>query len=613
MVALSLAPLSAHAATFTVNAWADADSDGSCDPLATSVPFGDDCTLRDAVDANARPGSDVVIVLGSLGRSDPSVGYVSPTPRAAEASCVGTPEDANTCGDIDVWDPDPNTTLTLRGGTSGTPTIAGSHGLSERLLHAVAGSGGSYPVHLLIEDVDFTGGNQVAPPPRTVGGGCIAAESTDVAIEQSTISGCTLQSPSYSPGLAGGGAIFAGGDLTLLGSNVSQNDAVNADGGAIDVDGNLTITDSVVNGNKTLATGPLCRGGAIFGDESTTDVTLNIVSGNGNTLSANRTMGEGGAVWLDVRDVTIEGSTFAVNEALDGDGGALYINARDVSITDTFIDENQAAATGHKGGGAYIVADSLFMDRVTVDSNVSEWDGAGFWVDTAELRIEDSEFRGNDTVASGSRGGGMYLVGFEPAVGAAVAFERSAFNENSAGFGPGLYVSGIPFTAARPLRFDNVTVGGNLRETSANSAALQFGGGSGSLEVALRHVSVLYNAEPASTVRHAIANDGNSVTARNTALGGECPMDDTLGLGSSGSNLEWMPNMCFTSGAATAAATTVEAEFFGALAGGPLSSPARGYVPRTGMANDVADPGVLAADQHAVPRPSAPDIGALEN
>ena len=368
-----MATASASAATYTVNAWNDVTSDGTCTHPWTSN--ADDCTIRDAIDAaNSNPGSDTIVFDTSLRWFDGSSTVTSTT---AEVSCAGALDDTNACGDLDAFDSTAGATLTLRGGA----IINAIPARDDRTLHAPSTSTGTYPVHLILDEVLISGGrvdrNASAP---TEGGGCVATASTDLDLIDSELVGCEIDATivGYVAGAPGGGAAYVGGDLTVSGSKISQSFSRNRDGAGIDARGRIDIFDSEILDNA---------------------VTLNGVGGGLVVRGANQA--------VTIERTLIKGNTAPLQ------GGGAWLEPVSLHLVDSELDSNGASL----GGGMYLVAftpSGPIIERSTFFANTSN-SGGGLYlqgpptVTTSQHTLRNTTFSENEYCATGCGGGGIFV------------------------------------------------------------------------------------------------------------------------------------------------------------------------------------------------------------
>ncbi len=223
-----------------------------------------------------------------------------------------------------------------------------------------------------IDGVTITGGVTHTSPlsddwigaPNVIadGGGVEIAPSADhgtgatVRISNSAITGNrsvpTATVPSGLPCSGGicpfawakGGGIDNWGDLTLVGTTVSDNvaagDASDANGGGIDSwwPSSLTIAHSHVDGNRAIASVPNGRyaeGGGIFTDQGIhLTITDSSVSGNTASLTSRQPFDVGGGNTLD----------------MNTNGGGIHVgDGSTISIVSTAIDANLVSATDPYG------------------------------------------------------------------------------------------------------------------------------------------------------------------------------------------------------------------------------------------------------------------------
>jgi hypothetical protein len=154
-----------------------------------------------------------------------------------------------------------------------------------------------------------------------------------------------------STGASGGGIlVLSGATLDVIGSTISNNDAVdaNGEGGGIANSGQLTVKSSTIAGNRvTLAlTG---TGGGIWMAETGSASTL--VSNS--TIAGNSVPSSGGGIYLGNGSLFVESSTIARNRSDSDDvggqdGGGIYIvpDSGDHRLANTILAENVRGTAG---------------------------------------------------------------------------------------------------------------------------------------------------------------------------------------------------------------------------------------------------------------------------
>lgn len=229
-------------------------------------------------------------------------------------------------------------------------------------------------------------------------------------------------------GVVDGAAILvdqASGNVSISGSEFTDNDAAGWAGGAVSIGnvvGATTITNTLFSGNVADVGGALAL------------VNVNTATLTGSTFTDNETSNAGGAVYASgAIALTIRDSSFSLNEATGNVGGALF----EVSVDDTVIESSSFSDnSGRFNGGAIF---SVFSDSTTVtDSSFTDntVDGDGGAIDFNALStasITGSTFSGN----SAEFGGAINHDG----TGSEFTVELSTFTNNSAQFGGGaIYV-----------------------------------------------------------------------------------------------------------------------------------------------------------------------------
>jgi hypothetical protein len=188
-----------------------------------------------------------------------------------------------------------------------------------------------------------------------------------------------------------GGGIANEGALTLDGVRVTGNVAKQG-GGIAHLAGELTLVDSRLSGNE--ATGSAGQGGGliVFGGTVTlnrSDVTANEAPGVG---------GQGGGLYvLNDAEVRLNVSHVSENKATHG-GGGLFISNGEVTLNDSQVTENEAspANASSEGGGIKIIGGTVTLSGSQVTGNTAA-NGGGIYNsagDTA-VTVEPGSVTGN--------------------------------------------------------------------------------------------------------------------------------------------------------------------------------------------------------------------------
>jgi hypothetical protein len=285
--------------TFTVNTRLDGVNisigEGLCDIDATAP--GQQCSLRAAIqEANATVAADTIILPAGLYPLD----------------VLGAGEDAAATGDLDITEP-----LTLQGAGAGSTFINGNRALAS----------GYDRVFDIYADATISG--VTIQDGRAIYAGAIRSSAT-VALVDTIVSGNDSDSDS--------GGIFNGGAMTLTNSQVISNTAATRAGGISNVH-HLTLVDSVVSGNSTA----IGEAGGLHNFTFTSVMTLTNSTISGNIAA------RGGGLFNSGGWVTVMGSTFSGNRAVDLHGGAVY-NSGHLNMLNSTLSGNRAA---NFGGGLF--------------------------------------------------------------------------------------------------------------------------------------------------------------------------------------------------------------------------------------------------------------------
>ncbi len=411
------------AATFTVNSTSDAvdanPGDGVCRISAT----GTTCTLRAAVmEANAWPGPDTIILSATT--------YT--------LSISGAGEDAARTGDLDITGAGGDLTIEGPAGAASTTRITAGGSFSgsiDRVFHFLGknnitlknltverglaqgsnrnGSGiYNAAAWVTLKDCQIT--QSTTDWSSTVnsggkGGGIYNALGAKMTIDNCVISGnaATTVSNASEPDFNGGGAIFNGGEMTILGSVIESNTTTRFGGGVLN-NGTLTITGSILRNNKgpvgsssSFSGGDVGAGGALANlggrvmlrdswvnanqammgggihssqEGSPTMPVVNIVS---SAITGNSADQWGGGIdnWGTMRvsysaitgnGVNSSGSNFGFGGVIPGDGGGIANQGMgDLLVEHSTVSGNIA---GRAGGGIFNGSKASFV-HATLSNN----------------------------------------------------------------------------------------------------------------------------------------------------------------------------------------------------------------------------------------------------
>jgi hypothetical protein len=233
------------------------------------------------------------------------------------------------------------------------------------------------------------------------GGGCIYSYG-DVLLEGAIVTGCSMSSTGTAK--ANGGAIYARGEVDLLGSEVSNSRAhaasANSAGGGIWANA-VSMAIATISGNSASGDGShYARGGGVYcltdssieystfnDNEADTGGALFLVGAASypmvivnSTISGNRAIGAAGGVYAKYRPLGVYNSTIALNTAGFPFGAGLYL-AYDTTLESSIVSGNtsgdglNAADIGGVSGTNVTGANNLVMastlplpaDTITLD------------------------------------------------------------------------------------------------------------------------------------------------------------------------------------------------------------------------------------------------------
>jgi CSLREA domain-containing protein len=358
LAAVALAPPAGAATISPTTTNDDFTTNGNCS-LREAVQAANTNLARDACPAGSSSQPDTIALPGAF--------YLLNLGAAGE--------NFNASGDLDVL-PATNSPLTIKSNGSESE-INGN--LDDRVIDdSSAGA-------LTLDHITLNAGD----PPSGDGGGLRNTGTGPVTLLTSSVT--------HSHTTARGGGLRVGlGDLTLSHSTVSNNESTASSGvavgGGISSGGNLTIDSSVVSSNQVDPGGngitEDVRGGGISAQAGTITLTDSGIVGNSVTVGETDTAGAGGIFAQGVQ-VTITGSTLSSNSVSDlGSSVAGGLFFTDTGATKHLLriqNSTFAANSAQSQGGALQVFDGLSAVRSsTFFANTSNFGEAIVFDDFAD-------------------------------------------------------------------------------------------------------------------------------------------------------------------------------------------------------------------------------------
>lgn len=308
-------------------------------------------------------------------------------------------------------------------------------------------------------------------------GGAIDGQNTTMSIMDSTFNANIAA--------VNGGAIrnSSFGDLTVIGSSFTANQATSGNAGAIDNQGSasqLTVVNSEFDGNtatngeggairnfnastatissSTFTSNSANSGGAITnrGSGATLNLFSSFITGNSAGFSGGGGISNGAT--SDTGIATINNSVIAENTTTNNGGGISTLGI--LTVENTIVDDNMA----NNGGGIYVgslTGQSVTISGSDIINNVANSSNGGggvhFSVDPSgiipnQLTITDSTLDNN----RGGRGGGLFGEDVEITVTRTTISNNTGTSAN----GGGVHVRSGTVTGA-VFNMTNSTVSGN--------------------------------------------------------------------------------------------------------------------------------------------------------
>lgn len=262
----------------------------------------------------------------------------------------------------------------------------------------------------------------------------------------------------------------AGADTITFAANVTGT--ITLTGGAIDVldavritgPGALKLSISGNNASRILRVDP-----AIDDEIIAVDISgLSFVNGHADD--------EGGAIFANDSDLTIESSTFRGNTAARG--GALYVFPTQpvtLNLRNSRFENNSANSDG--GGFGAQDIDQVTLQNLVVTDNTANRNGGGGYLRAVRVDVSGSEFSDNQSSqlppsqTGITGGGGLRIDGSKSTATTTITATRFSGNAATQGQGGALWI-----TAREPLALPVVATATLERvQASANSASLPGG------------------------------------------------------------------------------------------------------------------------------------------
>ncbi len=250
--------------------------------------------------------------------------------------------------------------------------------------------------------------SQITDNDADLDGGALYAWDESGAERTVTVSGSDIDDNSAGDNAA---AIAASGDLTIVRSNIRRNVAVN-NVGAISVEGNLVVDDSLFGQNESE------NGGAGAIRAVTDGATVEI---SGSAFSSNEAFLLGGALIMqNLQALTIEHSTFEFNQSEFEFGGAINLfQVEEVTVIGSQFIGNEAHGGDFGGNGNGGAIDGCDIGSFTsvgsryIDNVSTQFGGAiGLFgvscFSPGVVRLRGNQFVGNSAT---DEGGALWLSG----------------------------------------------------------------------------------------------------------------------------------------------------------------------------------------------------------
>ena len=310
-----------------------------------------------------------------------------------------------------------------------------------------AKSGGA--VYMTAGEFEMTGGT-IKGGEATVNGGAVC-----MAAGEFTLSGGEI-GVNEKPNKAqkGGGVYVTSGNVYVNGTGkLSYNSAINIGGGAYIDGGNIQMTNGEIVGNTAVN-----GGGGFYVPGGTVTIT------GGDVKNNIVTVGNGGGFYSVGGTVSISNATISGNHADNGYGGGLY-SAASITIGTTTAGTGATVSGNYAkdGAGFYVAgaddATTIIQSGSKISGNTASQNGAGVYIASGNLKIDDSSILSNTATANG---GGVYTNGGTLTINGGDIVSNTAVN------GGGVYSNGGTLS---------IVDGNLLSNTATNGGGVYTNGG----------------------------------------------------------------------------------------------------------------------------------------
>lgn len=192
----------------------------------------------------------------------------------------------------------------------------------------------------------------------------------------------------------GGGILYHGENLKLLGGKIAGNIAAGNGGGIWDSGKGIAMTGGEISGNTAK------NGGGVYHNSG----SFRMMGGKitGNTAAEN-----GGGVYHANDQFTVEDNGEIFGNTAKNGGGIYARSSTGIKKSDASIHDNTAT---ENGGGIYLAHGQLDMEGGKITGNTAAGNGGGVY-HGGEKEVDQPTFRVAGTVeVSGNKGGNVYLT-----------------------------------------------------------------------------------------------------------------------------------------------------------------------------------------------------------
>lgn len=291
-------------------------------------------------------------------------------------------------------------------------TIYGKFRIMNRLDATISGGTLNGSIFMRSGKLTISGDAMIQNGVATNGGGVWITKNGNyvgtLVMTGGTIQGCTATEKGGAIYLDGGSATVSGG--MIKDCSAAEGGAVCLDAGSFQMSGEALIQGNeatqnggaiyLAGGNATVAGGTMSQNDALYGGGAY--LAGGSLTVSGGSIFKNTAEKNGAGAYLTGGSLDLSGGSFLENVASENGGGA-YLTGGSVTVRGGSFQGNRAA----NGGGVYVTGGSVSVTGGAIEQNRASQDGGGFYVNNGNFTMSGGRIDANR--AESGNGGGLYV------------------------------------------------------------------------------------------------------------------------------------------------------------------------------------------------------------